>query len=150
MRYLPRQWQRPILAGLVALVGAAAAPAVASAAHPHQSGYVYVNDNTAGKNTVAAFARQADGQLKPLAGSPFSAGGAGTGSGLASQGAVQVSSDGRYLIAVDAGSNQVSVLRIKRGGALKLVSGGVVSSGGTRPVSVAEHHGLVYVANADP
>ncbi|MBV9337521.1 MAG: beta-propeller fold lactonase family protein, partial [Solirubrobacterales bacterium] len=74
--------------------------------------------------------------------------GAGTGSGLASQGAVQVSGDGRYVIAVDAGSNQISVLRIKRDGELRLVRGGVVSSGGIRPVSVAEHEGLVYVANA--
>jgi 6-phosphogluconolactonase len=148
MHYLPRQWSRPIVAGIVALVGAAAAPAVAAAAQSHQSGYVYVNDNTASKNAVAGFARQADGRLTPLAGSPFNAGGAGTGSGLASQGAIQVTSDGHYVIAVDAGSNQVSVLETKRGGALKLVD--LVSSGGVNPVSVAEHNGLVYVANAGP
>jgi 6-phosphogluconolactonase len=105
-----------------------------------------VNDNTSGKNTIAAFARQADGALTPVPDSPFNAGGAGTGAGLASQGAVQVSSDGRYVIAVDAGSNQISVLRIGRHGELELVS--VVSSGGVQPVSVAEHEGLVYVANA--
>jgi 6-phosphogluconolactonase len=145
MHYLPRQWSKPIATGLVAIVGVAAPPAVA-AAQSHQSGSVYVNDNTAGKNTIAGFARQADGRLAPLAGSPFNAGGAGTGSGLASQGAIQVTTDGRYVIAVDAGSNQVSVLRTKRDGALRLVD--VVSSGGANPVSVAEHHGLVYVANA--
>jgi 6-phosphogluconolactonase len=147
MHYLSRQWSRRIVAGLVALVGVAAAPAVA-AAQSHQSGYVYVNDNTAGTNTVAGFARQVDGRLTPLAGSPFDARGAGTGSGLASQGAIQVTSDGRYVIAVDAGSDQVSVLRTKRDGALGLVD--VVSSGGGNPVSVAEHNGLVYVANAGP
>jgi len=147
MHFLPRRW-RPIAAGLVALVGAVAAPAVASAAPSHQSGFVYVNDNTAGTNTVAGFARQADGRLTPLAGSPFNAGGAGTGSGLASQGAIQVTSDGRYVIAADAGSNQISVLRIQHDGRLRLVSHGVVSSGGTTPVSVTEHRGLVYVANA--
>ncbi|HMC72224.1 MAG TPA: beta-propeller fold lactonase family protein, partial [Mycobacteriales bacterium] len=38
--------------------------------------------------------------------------------------------------------------RIEHDGALKPVSHGVVSSGGTTPVSVAEHDGLVYVANA--
>jgi 6-phosphogluconolactonase len=147
MHFLPRLWSRPIAAGLVALAGALAAPAIASAAQSHHSGFVYVNDNTAGANTVAGFARQADGRLTPLAGSPFQAGGAGTGSGLASQGAIQVTSDGRYVIAVDAGSNQISVLRIQHDGALKPVSHGVVSSGGTTPVSVAEHRGLVYVAN---
>jgi 6-phosphogluconolactonase len=148
MHFLPSLWSRRIVAGLVALVGAVAAPAVASAGQSHQSGFVYVNDNTAGTNTVAGFARQADGRLTPLPGSPFKAGGAGTGSGLASQGAIQVTSDGRYVIAADAGSNQISVLRIRHDGALKPVSHGVVSSGGTTPVSVAEHDGLVYVANA--
>jgi 6-phosphogluconolactonase len=89
-----------------------------------------------------------DGTLTPIPGSPFAAGGAGTGSGLASQGAIQVSTDGRYVLAVDAGSSQVSVLRIHRDGTLQLVASGPVSSGGSEPVSVAEHDGLVYVANA--
>jgi 6-phosphogluconolactonase (cycloisomerase 2 family) len=146
MHYLPRKFPRTILAGLVALAGAGAAPAVAAAASSSNAGYVYVNDNTTGHNTIAGFARQSDGSLTPLAGSPFNAGGAGAGTGLASQGAVQVSSDGRYVIAVDAGSNQISVLRILPGGGLALVS--VISSGGLKPVSVAEHDGLVYVANA--
>jgi 6-phosphogluconolactonase (cycloisomerase 2 family) len=141
------RWPRTILAGLLTLGAAAATPAVA-AAHSSHRGYVYVNDNTAGANTVAAFVRHRDGGLTPVPGSPFSTGGAGTGSGLASQGAIQVTSDGRFVLAVDAGSGQVSVLRIERGGALELVRNGVVSSGGLEPVSVAEHDGLVYVANA--
>jgi 6-phosphogluconolactonase len=148
MLYLPRKFPRTMLAAVAALVGAGAAPAVAGAAQsPHaSSSYVYVDDNTTGHNTIAAFARDADGTLAPVAGSPFDAGGAGTGSGLASQGAIQVSSDGRYVISVDPGSNQVSVLRIRHDGALRLVS--VISSGGVNPVSVAIHGALVYVANA--
>jgi 6-phosphogluconolactonase len=135
--------------GAVSALAAAASlafavPAVASAAPT--TGHVYVNDNTGGVNTISGFDRHADGTLSPLPGSPFLAGGSGTGSGLASQGAIQITGDGRYVLAVDAGSNQVSVLRIKRHGALKPVS--VVSSGGADPVSVAEHDGLVYVANA--
>jgi hypothetical protein len=111
-------------------------------------GQVYVNDNTAGVNTVAAFDRHADGALTALAGSPFAVGGAGTGHGIGSQGALQLSSDGRYLLAVDAGSNQVSVLRIKPDGRLQPVEGSPVWSGGIEPVSIAVHTGLVYVANA--
>ena len=42
------------------------------------------------------------------------------------------------------------MLRIGRGGSLALVPGGVVSSGGVLPVSIAVHGGLVYVANAGP
>ncbi len=130
---------------------ALAGPAVGSASAHRLSdvvGHVYVNDNTAGSNTVGAFDRHADGSLTPEAGSPFFAGGAGTGAGLASQGALQISPDGRFLVAVDAGSSQVSVLRIKHDGSLRLVRDGVVSSGGILPVSAAIHDDLVYIANA--
>ncbi len=130
---------------------ALAGPAVGSASAHQLSdvvGHVYVNDNSAGSNTIGAFDRHRDGSLTPEPGSPFSAGGAGTGAGLASQGALQISSDRRFLVAVDAGSNQISVLRIKHDGSLRLVRDGVVSSGGVLPVSVTIHEELVYVANA--
>jgi hypothetical protein len=71
-------------------------------------GHLYVNDNTAGVNSIAGFNRHPDGSLTPIAGSPFVAGGAGTGQGIGSQSALQVSSDGRYLLVVDAGSGQIS------------------------------------------
>ncbi len=134
----------------LATAAALAVPAAASASTSASPvvGHVYVNDNTAGTNTIGAFDRHADGTLTPQAGSPFPAGGAGTGAGLASQGALQISQDGRFLIAADAGSNQISVLRIGPGGSLSLVPGGVVSSGGVLPVSVATHGDLVYVANS--
>jgi 6-phosphogluconolactonase (cycloisomerase 2 family) len=137
-----------------ALTVTAIAPGTSSAATglfggPRSSvvGHVYVNDNTAGENTVAAFDRHADGSLTPIPGSPFPAGGAGTGAGIGSQGALQESTDGRYVLAVDAGSGQISVLRITPDGGLRPVSGGPVSSGGAEPVSVAINGGLVYVAN---
>jgi 6-phosphogluconolactonase (cycloisomerase 2 family) len=138
--------------GLVGAFGAGAAdaaatPAFGSGASP-VIGHVYLDDNTSGTNTISGFDRHLDGSLTPLAGSPFVAGGAGTGAGLASQGALQVTNDGRFLIAVDAGSNQLSVLRIDFDGSLQLVPNGVVSSDGPTPVSIAVHNGLVYVANA--
>jgi 6-phosphogluconolactonase (cycloisomerase 2 family) len=132
---------------VVVIVAALVAGAV-SAAGPGVVGAVYVNDNTAGVNTVAGFVRHADGTLTPMAGSPFAIGGAGTGSSLGSQGALQRSADGRYLLAVDAASNQISVLRIKPDGRLTEAEGSPVSSGGTEPVSIAVHGDLVYVANA--
>ena len=85
-------------------------------------------------------------RLTALAGSPFSAGGAGTGTIVGSQGAIQVASHGRYVLAVDAGSNQISVLAVGSDGSLSLV-GSPVSSGGIEPVSIAVHRRLVYVAN---
>jgi 6-phosphogluconolactonase len=138
-----------LILGLAA-AAALAVPASASASTGASPvvGHVYVNDNTKGTNTIGAFDRHADGTLTPEAGSPFAAGGAGTGAGLASQGALQFSADGRFLIAVDAGSNQISVLRIRPDGSLRLVRHGVVSSGGTLPDSVAVFGDLVYVANS--
>src|SRR6266550_5675170 len=116
MRFLTHRRPGPVLLGLAAAAAAAVAvPASASASAQASPvvGHVYVNDNTAGTNTIGAFDRHADGTLTPQAGSPFAAGGAGTGAGLASQGALQISPDGRFLIAADAGSNQISVLRIR-------------------------------------
>jgi 6-phosphogluconolactonase (cycloisomerase 2 family) len=133
---------------LLALTGGLAFAGSAAAAVSPVVGHVYVDANTTPANTITGFDRHADGTLTAMPGSPFAAGGAGTGTSLASQGAVQVSGDGRYLIAVDAGSSQISVLRIHQDGTLRLVPGSVVSSGGAEPVSLAEHDGLVYVANA--
>jgi 6-phosphogluconolactonase (cycloisomerase 2 family) len=113
-------------------------------------GHVYVNDNTAPVNTIAGFDRHADGSLTPMPGSPFVIGGSGTGHPDASQGSIQLSDDGRYLLAVDAGSDRVSVLRIRPDGTLQPASGSPVASGGVDPVSIAVHQGLVYVANAGP
>jgi 6-phosphogluconolactonase (cycloisomerase 2 family) len=136
----------------LALLSAAVATGIALAATVASAaagvvGQLYVNDNTTGVNTIAGFDRHSDGSLTPLPGSPFSVGGAGTGHGIGSQGALQLSTDGRYLLAVDAGSNQVSVLRIKPHGDLQLV-GTPVSSNGVEPVSIAASGDLVYVANA--
>lgn len=145
------RWFRRITmaGGLLALAAAVATIAAGGAAAASDVvGHLYVNDNTAGTNTIAAFDRHVDGTLTPLHGSPFAAGGAGTGATIGSQGALQVTSDGKYLLAVDAGSNQISVLRINSDGELSPVGGGPVSSGGSKPVSVAVHGSLVYVANA--
>jgi 6-phosphogluconolactonase len=110
-------------------------------------GHTYVNDNASVANTVAAFDRHADGSLTPIPGSPFPAGGVGFGRGLGSQGAIQLSADKRHLLVADAGSNQISVLRLSNRGVPTLV-GPPVSSGGIEPVSIAVHGSLVYVANA--
>ena len=151
MRVVTRRRLGAIVLAAAAAAAAAGVPAAASASASTASpvvGYTYVNDNTAAANTIAGFARHADGSLTPIPGSPFAAGGAGLGAGLASQGAIQVTSDGRYLLAVDAGSNQISVLRITADG-VPVLTGQPVSSGGIKPVSVAvSPAGLVYVANS--
>ena len=152
MRFQARKRLGTILLAIAAAAATAGVPAAASAAAQPSPvvGQVYVNDNTTGTNTIGVLDRHADGTLTPRAGSPFTAGGAGTGTGLASQGALQISPDGRFLIAVDAGSNQLSVLRIRPDGTLQSASGSPVASDGIDPVSIAVHQGLVCIANAGP
>ena len=142
---------------LAVLTVALAGPAAASA-HSlttagwagDATGYVYLNNNTAGVNTISGFSRSADGALTALPGSPFYAGGAGLGAGIASQGAIQTADHGRYVVAVDAGSNQISLLRIDRNGSLTPVAGSPFSSRGVEPDSLAVNAGLVYVSNTGP
>ncbi len=146
MRLLSRR-SLPLALLALALTGPAVGSASADSPSHADAGHAYIDDNTAGTNTIAGFARAADGSLTALPGSPFSAGGSGLGKGVGSQGAIQVTDNGRLLLAVDAGSNQVSVLRIEHDGSLELV-GSPVASGGVKPVSIAIHRHLVYVANA--
>ena len=133
------------LAGAIAAIATTLSVGTVAAAGPRTVGHVYVNNNSSGQNTIAAFDRHADGSLTPIAGSPFPAGGAGTGAPYGSAGGLQRSSDGRYLLATDPASNQISVLRIKPNGGLQIAD--VVGSHGTSPVSIAVHGSLVYVAN---
>ncbi len=137
------------IAALAAIAGLALAGSLASAhgalARSDVSGHVYVNLNSSPVNTVAAFDRHPDGSLTPTADSPFVIG--GSGASVPSQGALQLSSDGRFLLAVDAGSNQISVLFIKGDGSLRPVSGSPVWSGGIEPVSIAVHGDEIVVGN---
>ena len=84
------------------------------------AGAVYVLTNQT-SNTVAVFRRNARGMLTPAG--EFPTGGAGDPTPqppdpatdpLASQGALIISHGNRFLFAVNAGSNQISVLKIKK------------------------------------
>jgi 6-phosphogluconolactonase len=145
MRLLARL-ARGVGLAMIVSAGFVAAPTIATATTP-VVGHVYVNDNTAGTNTIGAFDQHADGSLTPLAGSPFSAGAAGTGTIVGSQGSIQATVDGNWILAVDAGSNQISVLAVGGDGTLTPAPGSPVPSGGIEPVSIAVHGDLVYVAN---
>ena len=56
-----------------------------------------------------------------------------------------LSSDQRFLLVVNAGSDEISSFAV-RGATLELRD--TISSGGDRPVSITEHNGLVYAVNA--
>src|SRR5213082_2601845 len=104
---------------------------------------VYTLTNQVAGNAVAVFNRAADGTLS--AAGTIATGGTGTGGSLGSQGAVALSDDGRWLFAVNAGSNDVSVFAVRPSG---LSLAGRTASGGTRPISLTAHGSLLYVLNA--
>jgi 6-phosphogluconolactonase (cycloisomerase 2 family) len=106
-------------------------------------GAVYTITNAASGNEVTVYKRAANGSLSFEA--TYATDGLGSGAGLGSQGAVALSQNGRWLFAVNAGSNEVSVFAVRERG-LALVD--IVDSGGEMPISLTTHDGLLYVLNA--
>jgi 6-phosphogluconolactonase (cycloisomerase 2 family) len=108
-----------------------------------QVGAVYTLSNARGGNAVLVYPRTAAGELgAPVA---IGTGGTGTGGGLGNQGAVFLTQNEKWLLAVNAGSDSISAFAVDHDG-IRLTD--VVASGGVRPVSITEHHGVVYVLNA--
>ena len=92
---------------------------------------------------MLAWDRAADGTLTPAG--TYPTGGLGSGTRLGSQGALVLSQNGRWLFAVDAGSNEITSFRIRREGPV-LVSH--VASSGLQPISLTISDDLLYVLNA--
>lgn len=109
----------------------------------NSAGRVYTITNAVSGNAVIVYSRSSNGTLTYWASYPT--GGNGTGGGLGNQGAVVIAKDKNILLAVNAGSNSISSLKIQNN-ELELIS--TVHSGGMRPVSIAQHEGFVYVLNA--
>jgi 6-phosphogluconolactonase (cycloisomerase 2 family) len=143
--------------GAAALVGATTLVApVAGASGWRHDGHgpgpapaIFVQtDNTSG-NQVVAYDRTSGGTLTPAG--AYATGGIGgvlNGSAvdhLASQGALNLADNGRLLLAVNAGSNSISVFRVD-GDTLSLRQ--TIGSGGTFPSSITSFDDTVYVLNA--
>jgi len=128
---------------VVASACAVFATAAGAGAGSDTPGAVYTLTNAPAGNAVAVFDRAADGSLAPAG--TYATGGLGTGAGLGSQGSIVVTRDGRHVLAVNAGSDSVAAFAVERDG-LDLLN--TVPSGGVRPTSVTERHGVVYVLNA--
>ncbi|MEJ2640360.1 MAG: beta-propeller fold lactonase family protein [Desulfosarcinaceae bacterium] len=131
---------------LILMVVLTLSPAVAFGGARYSVGAVYVMNNNADDNGVVAFKRDFRGRLTP--GRTYLTGGSGMGEGLdplASQNSLIISPNKRWLFAVNAGSNSISVFRVRRHG-LKLI--GAFASGGIFPTSLTLYHNLLYVLNA--
>ena len=112
-------------------------------------GNVYILDNDGERNGVVVLTRDADGTLTEVVGSPFATGGKGlvvpAGGDFDAQGSVRI--HGKYLLAVNPGSNGIAVLALGAGDQLTPVTGSPFPSGGMTPLSLTAHGDLVYVAN---
>jgi 6-phosphogluconolactonase len=106
-------------------------------------GTVFTASNDPAGNNVIVFNRAADGTLT-LANS-FATGGLGTGAALGNAHGLVLSSNGKKLLVVNAGSDDVSVFKVHQD-ELKLK--GQVPSGGQHPISIAIRKDVVYILNA--
>lgn len=104
---------------------------------------VYTISNAPDGNRVLAFSHRPGGDLA-LA-SDYPTGGKGTGGSLGNQGALAITDDGRWLLTVNAGSDEISVFSVREHA---LVLTDIVPSGGKRPISITVADNLVYVLNA--
>jgi 6-phosphogluconolactonase len=130
-------------AAVAALILALAVAPVATANAGGRS-FVYTETNAASGNAILAFAAGFDGSLHALG--SYATGGLGTGGGLGTQGEVVLADNDRWLLAVNAGSDDVSVFAVRPDGRLVLTDR--EPAGGVDPVSVTSHGRLVYVLDA--
>ena len=107
-------------------------------------GSVYIMSNSASGNQVIVYSRAADGALTWKAN--YATKGLGS-NGLtgSNQGGLVLSEDGRWLIVVNAGSNDISVFNVNQKG---LTLTDKANSQGTMPISVTVQGNVVYVLNA--
>jgi hypothetical protein len=131
-----------------AATGLVAGPAQASPASPADHVVFVQNDDPAG-NTVVAYDRTASGGLTQVGSYPTGGlGGVLAGSvvdHLASEGSLAYDAGSHLLLAVNAGSDSVTVFAV-HGDQLTRVQ--VIGSGGSFPVSVTATGGRVFVLNA--
>lgn len=116
---------------------------LSAAGDDNVAGAVYTMTNSPLGNAVLIYHRSADGSLAYAA--SVSTGGLGTGGGLGNQGALALTESNRWLLVVNAGSDDLSVFQVIHEG-LRLQDR--IWSGGDRPVSVTVRGRLVYVLNA--
>jgi 6-phosphogluconolactonase len=142
---MKRRWFARLVQTLVALAVVATSFVWGGTAEAAQrvAGAVFALSNAPGGNAVVMFTRAGDGALTQVG--SFPTGGNGTGSGLGSQGALVLSADRRWLFAVNAGSNEISVFAVRKH-ELRLVER--VDSGGVQPISLTIDDDLLYVLNA--
>ena len=137
-----------IIFTLAILVGLTAAFSTSVSADPiYAAGVVFAMTNANPGNAVEMYTRLTNGALSfdgsyPTGGNGFQ--NAGPPDPLGSQGSLLLTKDGKWLLAVNGGSNTITVFLVNPG-SLKMVV--QVSSGGILPVSLTISTNEVFVLN---
>lgn len=134
-----------IIALTLALVAALPLAAQPRRSHLLQPGAIYINTNQIGGNNIVAIRRGFDGLLTPL--QTISTGGKGTAGPTESQDSVVLNDDHTLLFTVNVASNDISVFSVDQQ-TFELTLVQRIASGGDRPVELAVHNNLLYVANS--
>ncbi len=126
--------------------------ALGSAFDKDRGGSVFIMSNQPDANEILVYKRSKQGQLTFLHGQTTPTGGEGAGDNapadpLGSQNSLTYDKNSQSLIAVNAGDNTISVIKVGDFGVRLSVTDNV-PSGGSLPVSTAVNEGNVYVLNA--
>ena len=106
---------------------------------------VYLLSNDAVSNEIIEYTRSSTtGALTAFG--EYPTGGAGTGKGLGSQGALVFDATSNHFFAVNSGDSSISELALDVDGSIHLLSS--VPSGGTAPISLTLSGTTLYVLNA--
>lgn len=133
--------------GLMAMMaGISILPVMQAGAQNRTAETVFVMSNNVNKNEVIAFSRSGDGSfVEQRHYDTLGRGSGGVVDPLGSQGALTLSTDHSLLFAVNAGSGELTVFHVVRGGGLFFAD---KEPTGSEPVAVAQWQNLVYVLNA--
>ncbi len=115
--------------------------------------YLETNDFSNQNNALLAYVNTGDGNLVPLHGSPFYTNGEGVGNLMQKLGPedadtqLKFTSDGKFLLAINPGTNTIAVFTIGADGWLTPVAGSPFCSGGQTPSSIDIKGKYVFVVN---
>ena len=144
------------LAALGSMIAVAAMTGTTRADDTPPKGVVYVESNVAASpgNQILGYKRDAKGNLTPLPGSPYSAGGAGISPSFNlgpydSDSEIITNVDNTRLYATNGGSDTIAAFTFQPDGSLIPLEGSPFPSGGSNPVAMSLSGDKMVVVNQD-
>ncbi|MFC1750829.1 lactonase family protein [Pseudomonadota bacterium] len=135
---------------LCGLIAACTVVPVYAGDNDYDRDYIYTISNGA-NNSVLGFSVEDDGRLIALQDSPFLTGGSGLQAPVMSQNAIVVDDEKKLMFAVNTGSRDISVMKIKKNGVLESIADSPFLTGGGGPLSSLALSGdVLYAAHNMP